>query len=90
MCRVGDVQTAGEIIKDLGGPTAVAEKIGVPLGTVSSWQTRKSIPPDYWFSLINLASSLGKSGLTFEAFAEDAAMRRKRGAATNHRRSTRQ
>lgn len=61
--------TAGQIIKDLGGPTAVAISLGAPLGTVSAWKSRQSIPPQYWPSLVSLAAKTGKEQITFEALA---------------------
>lgn len=65
--------TAAQIVKDLGGPTAVSSQIGVPLGTVSAWSTRKSIPPEYWPALVSLAGTLGKAEISFETLAHMAA-----------------
>lgn len=70
------VQTASDIIKELGGPNAVAAGIGAPLGTVSAWSTRDSIPSDYWSSLVKFAAVRGKDEISYELLAGLAAQRR--------------
>lgn len=70
--------TAGQIIEKLGGPTALSTSLGAPLGTVSAWSTRNSIPPEYWPALVSLAGTLGKTEVTFEALAHEAAAIAKR------------
>lgn len=51
--------TASEIIKRLGGVTAVSRHLGVPLTTVSSWGRFNSIPQWRQTRLLELASSTG-------------------------------
>ena len=38
------MQTISQFIVDLGGTVAVADALGVPPSTVSSWKTSNSIP----------------------------------------------
>jgi hypothetical protein len=49
--------TALEIIKRLGGVSAVAKELGVPLTTVSSWGRFNQIPPWRQTKLLELASA---------------------------------
>jgi hypothetical protein len=49
--------TASEIIKRLGGVTAVAASLGVPLTTVSSWGRFNQIPPWRQPKLLELAAA---------------------------------
>jgi hypothetical protein len=49
--------TASEIIKRLGGVTAVAASLGVPLTTVSSWGRFNQIPPWRQTKLLELAAA---------------------------------
>ena len=50
--------TAKEIVDRLGGVTAVAKELGVPLTTVSSWGRFNSIPPWRQPKLLELAANL--------------------------------
>jgi hypothetical protein len=49
--------TASEIIKRLGGVTAVAASLGVPLTTVSSWGRFNRIPPWRQPKLLEIAAA---------------------------------
>jgi hypothetical protein len=49
--------TAKEIVDRLGGVTAVAKELGVPLTTVSSWGRFNSIPLWRQSKLLELASA---------------------------------
>lgn len=49
--------TASEIIKRLGGVTAVAASLGVPLTTVSSWGRFNQIPAWRQPKLLELAAA---------------------------------
>ena len=69
------MQSAAEIIKHLGGPTKIAAFLRIPMGTVSSWGSRNSIPAEYWAPLARLAAEHGVKGLTVEEFASRAALR---------------
>jgi hypothetical protein len=53
--------TAAEIIKDLGGYTAVSTELGVPLTTVYSWGQRNHIPVWRQPKLLELASATNVS-----------------------------
>jgi len=61
--------TSDFAIDALGGTTAVAERFGVPLSTVSTWRAR-GIPPRRWADFVRLADEVGCSKITFEALAE--------------------
>ena len=43
------------LITALGGVTRLATALGLPLGTVSAWKTRRSIPVDQWQKIIEIA-----------------------------------
>lgn len=49
--------TAKEIVDRLGGVTAVAKELGVPLTTVSSWGRFNQIPPWRQPKLLELANA---------------------------------
>jgi hypothetical protein len=51
--------TALEIIKELGGVTAVSRQLGVPLTTVSSWGRFNSIPQWRQSKLLEIAIAQG-------------------------------
>lgn len=52
------------IIQNLGGVTKVSRELGVPLGTVSAWKTRGSIPVKNWPALVDLAGKIGAANVT--------------------------
>lgn len=47
--------TVDELITRMGGPTRLATLLGLPLGTISSWRTRRRIPVDYWRAIVEAA-----------------------------------
>jgi hypothetical protein len=47
------------IIQCLGGATALAEQLGIPMTTVASWKQRQSIPVEHWPRLLEIATSQG-------------------------------
>lgn len=57
------------IIERLGGASAVARALGLPVNTVSNWKTRESIPGRYWVRLMQLATAQ-RTALTAEEIAE--------------------
>jgi len=63
--------TALEIIKRLGGVTAVSKHLGVPLTTVSSWGRFNQIPTWRQSKLLELATSLGEALSTADFPAPD-------------------
>lgn len=67
------MQTFADIIVAFGGYAKVAEALGVPAGTVSSWKSRNGIPPQYWAKLVAEASSRAIQGVTLEMLAAIAA-----------------
>ena len=48
-----------DIVEGLGGATALAEQLGIPMTTVASWKQRQSIPVEHWSRLIEIASHRG-------------------------------
>jgi YdaS antitoxin of YdaST toxin-antitoxin system len=60
--------TPTSAIDALGGTGAVAEALGVPNNTVSTWRIR-GIPARRWPSLVRLAAEKGNDEITFEALA---------------------
>ncbi len=58
-----------QIIKAVGGVTRLSTALGKPLGTVSAWQTRGSIPSEYWLEICALAPPAGPPGVTLEDLA---------------------
>lgn len=71
------MQTASEIIRALGGPAAIARGINAPIGTVSAWGTRNSIPPEYWLDLNAYATASGRAEtVNYDVLARHAARRR--------------
>jgi hypothetical protein len=60
------MQTFAQIIDALGGYAKIAEGVGCPPGTASSWKSRNDIPHRYWPKLVEMATEQGVSGVTFE------------------------
>ncbi len=58
------------IFDNLGGVTCVARETGLPIGTVSAWKTRGSIPARHWTALVALAKRRGAKLVTHAALAE--------------------
>jgi len=67
------MQTFADIIVAFGGYARVAEALGVPAGTVSSWKSRDGIPPQHWAKLVASASDRGIADVTLELLASIAA-----------------
>jgi hypothetical protein len=47
------------LIKALGGPTAVAEELGLRVATVGNWSLRDAIAPEHHIAVWRLASARG-------------------------------
>lgn len=58
-----------DVITALGGYVQVAQLLGTTPGTVSSMQSRGSIPPGYWQLIAERARVLGKSEITIDTLA---------------------
>ncbi len=71
------MDSVADIFDRLGGVTAVAAMLDSPLGTVSAWKSRDSIPAEHWSKLIGAAVARGVEGVSYEALARIAAARRK-------------
>ena len=70
------MESVSSIFAALGGVTAVAAMLGAPLGTISAWKTRDSIPSEYWDALVAAAQKRGLVEITFELLAKLSARRR--------------
>lgn len=69
------MDSVAAIFSAFNGVTAVADMLGLPLGTVSAWKSRESIPSQYWRKLVDAAARLKIAGVTYEALAKIAATR---------------
>jgi hypothetical protein len=54
------MRKAADIIGDLGGPTAVAKAIGLPVTTVHGWSRFNFVPEWRRAALVKLAEQRGK------------------------------
>lgn len=63
------MKSVSDVIDALGGVTAASTALKLPLGTVSAWKTRNSIPFEYWDRIVAIAKRRGEGDLTFEALA---------------------
>lgn len=61
-------QTFADII-DLFGYAKLADALGRPEGTVSSWKTRNSIPPEVWSAVVAEAKRRGIKGVSLDLLA---------------------
>ncbi len=51
--------TVKNLIKDLGGPTAVARRLDITTAWIHNWQRSNMIPPVWYLVFVELASSAG-------------------------------
>lgn len=79
------MRSVPEIIHTLGGSTATAIALGLPMTTVDSWKRRGSIPPEHWSPLVVAARKRGVA-LGLPQLAELAAAPRPKGAQRGRRR----
>lgn len=74
------MKTVHDIIDALGGGKSVAEKLGVPVGTVGAWKHRLSVPPEHWLALTKIDPASGHDRVTLDdlalAHAKDATSER--------------
>ena len=63
------MQTFSDIIEKFGY-AKLAGALGRPEGTVSSWKTRDSIPPDAWSALVEAAAHHGVVGVSLDVLAK--------------------
>ena len=70
ICVDAAMKSVPQMIDDAGGVRDVAEAMGLPLTTVASWQSRKSIPSSRWLSLVDVARQRGVQSVTLETLAE--------------------
>jgi hypothetical protein len=64
------MDTFSDLISDLGGSAAVANRIGLPAGHVRQWRKRNSIPPHYWHDIVDVAKKQGKREVTVTALVD--------------------
>lgn len=60
------VETAADLIRALGGATALASKLGVTVQAVSNMKARGYFPSRYWLTLMHDASAMHVSGVSVE------------------------
>ncbi len=60
--------TVDSIIDALGGTSQVAAALSVAKSTVSTWRSRRAIPPEYWSALVRLDA--GKGQVSLEGLAD--------------------
>ena len=58
------MQTISDVIDALGGVTNVSRIIGKPIGTVSAWKTRGSIPIEHCQALVAAGRDQGRDDIT--------------------------
>jgi len=58
--------TPAELIDRLGGTGAVANYMPAPVGRVSAWKARGSIPARYWPQIVDLAKIRRVRGVTLD------------------------
>ena len=75
------MKSVHEIIRKLGGSTAVAAAIGTTQQNVTNMKARGSIPAEYWQVLVSAARQRGVDEVTFELLAKIAHRRRAERAA---------
>lgn len=63
------MRTVDDIVDALGGTFKVAAALKLNPSVVSSWRKRASIPADRWLDLVDVARSIGASGITVEVLA---------------------
>jgi hypothetical protein len=49
------MKTVTDVLDAFGGVTQASITLRLPLGTVSSWQTRGYVPPDHWDTVLRAA-----------------------------------
>ena len=64
------MQSASDIIKAFGGPTAFAKVISKSPSTASEMSRNGSIPGRYWMAIVKAAHRRGISGVSLEALAK--------------------
>jgi hypothetical protein len=58
------VDSFSSLITALGGPTIVADALGMRSGTVQKMKDRNSIKPKHWPKFVELAEQRGLEGIT--------------------------
>jgi hypothetical protein len=60
------MQCVSSLFEQLGGPTKVANILGVGFTTASEMKRRGSIPVKYWPQLVSACDAQGISGVSYE------------------------
>lgn len=69
MARKPKIETLDEIIHRVGGPSLIADWIGITPAGVSNMRGRGRLPPEYWVCFVTKAREAGHA-LTYEYLAE--------------------
>jgi hypothetical protein len=72
------MESVSELIEPLGGTSAVAAALALPVTTVSSWKVRDQLPSRYWAPIINLARERRIAGISLERLVELHSPKRRR------------
>ncbi|GJD67223.1 hypothetical protein MMMDOFMJ_0137 [Methylobacterium gnaphalii] len=71
------METFAQIIAAIGY-VRLSTLTGRPVGTVSSWQSRDVLPPEYWSVTVREAEERGLAGITHQVLADIAARNARR------------
>jgi hypothetical protein len=71
------MNTADEIINELGGRQEVSYQVGISASAVDNWRYR-GIPPRYWPQLIRLARQLGRRDINLDSLEVHRPIRHRR------------
>ncbi len=64
------MQNVPELFEKFGGPTKVAQILGVGFTTASEMKRRGSIPVRYWPMLVDACRDRGIKGVTYETLVK--------------------
>jgi len=60
----------GQMIDELGGPSKVADALGIAQPVVSMWKLRGRLPAERWAGFVRLAKAAGVKSITLERLAD--------------------
>ena len=66
-----DIETIEDLIAELGGPTVIAEWLGISQEAVSNWKIRQNIPPGWHWKLAGAVYRKGQTINTKGVFGVD-------------------
>jgi DNA-binding transcriptional regulator YdaS (Cro superfamily) len=69
MAKAPKIETLAQVVDRVGGPTKVAEWLGISPAAVSNLKGRGRLAPEYWVCFVTQARSDGHP-ITYEYLAE--------------------